>query len=932
MVQLTDRQRDAAHHYLGPAIVIAGPGSGKTRVLIERIKFLIEEKKTQPNSILAVTFTEKAAEEMSTRLFLSIGENAKAVHVSTIHSLCKTIMEDHFVFQDFGASFNILDSENQKLFIIANRYRLGLNGPHGWRNLISKAAGFAGNPEDQVCLLYNTITENDIKPKALAAVIEKMGVETEDGRALIESYKRYVALLRAEKLVDFAHLESIALKMLSDIRAVRTPVQERFRFVLVDEYQDTNPIQNEIIRHIVSDHKNIFVVGDENQSIYGFRGAVRESFTQFSCRYPETKSFTLNTNFRSTKNIVDTANKLLEAKIKEKLEAHRSKGNEIILINGENRRAVAQNAVLFLKKKIAQGKLSIGDCAFLYRKRSLATDVTAALQEHGLAFATDSDGRFLERKEIRDVINIFSYLHQSLIAETRFKDWSDWWRPDLFDNEVISFSRTTLDVLRNLPRNSSLNAINSDKKASALGIRNRKDSRVLVELNLAKKRIEENEIGLLDALYEIFKLSGYLSLLFDHPCPENEEKLLNLAQLTRIVDGYQRRFSRPSAKDLLWLLYNKTMDKGMDQVFVESTEAAKCMTVHKAKGLEFPAVVVCSLIEGDFPLRYREKEPVCGIPIPDNLMKIKTADEKRHFEEELRLLYVAITRAQDLLMITVPEKINVRKARPSRFIEMIKGYVTEEIDTDIRMDNSYISPLSVTSLSYSAVHTYRDCPFRYKINYFYGFASSAEPMQRQGVIIHNVLQKVNWALKNGKKVTKGDIQGFINGSWIPIYDEESDEKLKKSYLGLTLKYLAFAVKEFREIHSFEKPFVHIDGTTIVRGKVDLVARDNTGKNTLVDFKARTREGIEETGVKDQLGIYRHCLVDTAIQRMATYTFFDSQCIDFDYDDGTAKSLLSSVSDGLKAKSFPLNKDPSRCPACHYQFICKELGDGKSTNA
>jgi DNA helicase-2/ATP-dependent DNA helicase PcrA len=927
MKNLTEGQTAAAYHNTGPAIVKAGPGSGKTRVLIERIRFLVEDKHLSPDAILAVTFTDKATEEMSMRLFETLGDKSKSVHVSTIHSLCKTIMEDYFTFHGFGAAFGVLDGDGQKLFILANKYRLGLSGEHGWRDLILKAAGYAGNPEDQVCLLFNTITENSIDTKMLGREIRRLGVDSEDAHALLTGHETYSALLREEKLVDFAHLQTIALKMMKDNPSVLDALRKRFSFVLVDEYQDTSPVQDELISLIVAGHDNIFVVGDENQSIYGFRGADVTNFLRFSERYPGSITYLLDINFRSAKNIVDTANKLLESKIKEKLKAHRGKGNEIIVITGENRRETARNAVIFLKKRIDEGRLSIGDAAFLYRKKSLAGDITAALAEHGLAFVTDSDGRFLERKEIRDIINIFGYLHQSAVAEARFRDWSDWWRPDLFDNDVLSFSKETLDVLGNLPRNASLRDITSEEKAGALGIKNRHERRVMAELHILKERIEKKKVGLLDTLFELFKISRCLSSLMNNPSTENEEKLFNLAQLTRLVDGYERQFSRPSAKNLLWLLHNKTMDKGMDQVAVTCNDAARCMTVHKAKGLEFPAVIVCSLIEGDFPLVFRPKESVCGIPIPARFLKTREAEEDAHYEEELRLFYVAITRAQDLLIITVPEKINVRKARRSRLLETIGDYVTEEIDSEIKMETSYVPPRSVASLSYSAVHAYRDCPLRYKINYRYGFASPVEPMQRQGIIIHNVLQKVNWTLKDGREVTKSAIKSFIEESWIPIPGKKSDDTLKGNLLDLTLAYLAFAKKEFKEIVSIEKPFTYIDKTMIVKGKVDLVARDRAGKRVLVDFKARTRKGIEETGVEDQLSIYHYCLKDAHIERLATYTFFDNQYIAFEYDDGKAERLLSFVSDGLKAQTFPPADNPARCAKCYFKFICEELTDG-----
>ncbi|RPJ06498.1 MAG: ATP-dependent helicase, partial [Spirochaetaceae bacterium] len=502
-----------------------------------------------------------------------------------------------------------------------------------------------------------------------------------------------------------------------------------------------------------------------------------------------------------------------------------------------------------------------------------------------------------------------------------------WWRPDLFDNEVIGFSKKTLAALEKLPRNASLKDITKEEKAKVIGITGSADTRKLCNLNLLRAKIEDKKKGLLDSLYEIFRITGYISQLMAKPSVENEEKLYNIAQLTGLFDRYERRFSRPSAKSLLWLLYKKTMDKGMDQVITTGENAAKCMTVHKAKGLEFPAVVVCSCIEGDFPLRYRARETICGIPIPPDMLKSKEPDMDEHLEEELRLFYVAITRAQDLLVITVPDKINVRKAKRSSFVKMIEEYVTETVDSDITMEKKYKQPKPVTTLSYSAVHAYKDCPFRYKINYVYGFVSPTEPMQRLGIIIHNVLQKVNWALQNDRNVTGEILKKFMEESWLPIAGKKTEENFRKQVFEHIKDYIAFARKEFKRIQCFEKPFTHIDGSLIMRGKVDLVAEDKSGKNVLVDFKAMKKEGIKKTGVEDQLGIYRHCLMDMKIDRMATYTFYDNQFTDFTYDEKATKRLLSDVTSGLLKESFPMKKDKTDCDACPYQFICAELPNG-----
>jgi DNA helicase-2/ATP-dependent DNA helicase PcrA len=921
MTNLTEKQAQAAHHYDGPAIVTAGPGSGKTRVLIERIKFLIKEKGVPPDRILAVTFTEKATAQMQARLFAAVGDGAESVHVSTIHSLCRTLMEDYFTCHEFGASFTVMDEETQRLFVNAHRRELELvEADYRWLPLIVKAAGHERDYEAQVCALYNALTENDVDPAVLAGGLAPLGTYRDDALALLKSHGTYRDLLRRSKQVDFAHLQSIALGILKTREEALADVRRRFAFALVDEYQDTSPAQDELIR-LIAEGGNVFVVGDENQSIYGFRGADVKNFRKFPKRFPKAARYFLMTNFRSGKTIVEAANLLIEKKIKETLEAHRARGNEIILVTGENRAETARHAAAFIKKKISEGRLGAGDAAFLYRKKCLADDVHAALEEAGLPFVTDAGGGILDRREARDLVNVFGYVHQKSVAEDEFKNWGEWWRTDVFDNEIVSLSKKTTAILHDLPRDKTIGDATTEEKVRALGVTDKADAKVIAELNALKARVEEGKHSLLESLYEIFRISGCLSRLLSHSSKGNEEKLLRLAALTALVQKYESAFARPSARNLLWFLHNKTMEGG-DAVRSDEGAAVKCLTVHKAKGLEFPAVVVCSLLEGDFPLAFREKNTICGVPIPQGLLKTAGADEDSHYDEELRLFYVAVTRAQDLLVLCLPEKKIKNKGRPSRFLKIIEKYVTGRVDSDIVMEKKYEAPPQDVSLSYSAAHTYRECPFLYKLVYGYGFAAPADPNQKHGVIVHNVLQKVNWAIQHGEDTGEEALKKIIDESWVPIYGPKRDEKSKGNYLANTRKYVEHARNNFSAIESFEKPFTYIDLNMIVRGKTDLVARDREGKKLLIDFKARTMKGIEKTGVEDQLRVYHRCLKDPSIERLATYTFFDSQFKDYVPDDRAAAELLAGVSAGLAAESFPRRRWDDVCGECHFKFLCQ----------
>jgi DNA helicase-2/ATP-dependent DNA helicase PcrA len=938
MAVLTKKQSEAASHFEGPAIVVAGPGSGKTRVLTERIRFLIAQKFVDPASILATTFTEKAAAEISNRLFRTTGKAAQHVHVSTVHSLCMTMLQDYFSAHGLGARFSVMDADGQKLFILAHRSKLNLGGRRGWRDLVFTSAGYLRNYEDTVAGLYNLLTENEINAQRLTEDLRAQGLLTHDMERILESYTIYRDLLQEDKQVDFAHLQTIALRMLRNNPEVAKQVQQRFRFVLVDEYQDTSPIQDEIFRIIAEGHRNIFVVGDENQSIYGFRGASIENFTRFTERYPGASEYFLNTNFRSVHNIVEIANKIFEDKLKEKLEAYRGKGNEIVVIGGESRKGAALNAVQFLKGRISEGKLHAKDIAFLYRKKSLADDAIWALSQEEIDYQTDSDGRFLEREEIESVVNLFGYLYQEEVGDLELAQWNEWWEPGIFDNSVMALDKITISAIAALPRDFAISRILTEDQAREVGIAFREDQRKIIALNELRAQTAAKGMGLLEALYEIFRLTRVISrLLFDEArSQENEEKLFNLAHLTRLLADYERSFARPSAKGFLYLLYNRGRQKSLNQVVAERPDAVKCMTVHKAKGLEFPAVVICSLVEGDFPLRSRDEKRVCGIPIPDRYLRRPpdSRSEAAHYAEELRLFYVALTRAQDLVILTRPRKVPGRHVEESRFLSLIRDYITDRIDGSITIEREYQPPRDVPVLSYSSVQAYLDCPFQYLLSYHYRFTTPSSPMERQGVVVHNVVQTINLALKEGKMPDEAEIREIVDRSWLPIGGKKADERIKERIVKQSIQYCKFAIESFSKILQVESPFTFVDDNMIVRGRADLIARDKSGKNVLIDFKARTAKGIEPTGVRRQLGLYRHSLDTVSIGRTAAYAFWDNQLIDFETNEDEIQRDLERVSVGAQLDQLSQMSPPGSCPCstddgCFFRFVCDASPGGQT---
>ncbi|MEM4525079.1 MAG: UvrD-helicase domain-containing protein, partial [Methanothermobacter sp.] len=261
--ECTETQKEAVKYNEGPLLIIAGPGTGKTRVIIEKVAYLIKKEKVDPESILVITFTEKAAEELKNRLTKCIGLDVERMQVSTIHSFCNRILREYNEYHDFGANFDILDEESQLIFIRSHFYKLGLN-----KYIKMREAPY-------IIRFFNECSENRINPEELKETLKKEKSKNKRYHGLTDCYKRYLKLLKKEGKIDFSGLQRNTVELLESNENVRENLKSRFRYILIDEYQDTNPIQERLFE-LLADN-NICVVGDEDQSIYGFRGSTVEN-------------------------------------------------------------------------------------------------------------------------------------------------------------------------------------------------------------------------------------------------------------------------------------------------------------------------------------------------------------------------------------------------------------------------------------------------------------------------------------------------------------------------------------------------------------------------------------------------------------------------------------------------------------------------------
>jgi DNA helicase-2/ATP-dependent DNA helicase PcrA len=916
-MELTKEQELAVVHVKGPALVIAGPGSGKTRILTERVRCLVEDNRVKPENIMVTTFTEKAANELKVRLSKNLGKVASRIYISTIHSFCSTLLREHFTEHNLGVGFEVLDDESRKLLLRTNKFKLGIFLRKGNSFKWLKNASI-----DEFIILYDFLSRNDIEVDKLKKELIKQKELNEDDEKVLNSYKKYLSLLEEENKIDFENLQLKFYKLINNNPDILKEVRNKFEYLLVDEYQDTSPLEDRIFRLLAPPQNNIFVVGDRNQSIYGFRGASFLNFENFTKHFPKAKIYYLNENFRSTVEIVGVSNSLMKDKIKEELKARRRKGEKTVLLKGETEDSTAEKTVSLIKKMKEKRIIEkYGDVALLFRCWHHSKEYVKCLEDAKIPYIVFGGGGLLDREEIRTMVYLISYITQKVYMGKRFRKWN-WWDIESFKGEVLKLSSQTISALEHLDPDVNIADLKTEEELNKVGILQKVDVKKILDLNALRKEIgESNEkISVLKIFYKILEISGYLSRLLNDKTRNSEEKLYNIARLSEII-GIHERMPESRIDDFLWFVYSSADE--FDEKKIEDENTVKIMTVHKAKGLEFPVVFLCSLVEGRFPLKFRKAKYIIPVPKKFYLVEEEYELEKEAFyEEERRLFYVGITRAQDNLILTTSDKIRVQDAEKSRFLEEIDDYVVKEKEVELPIEKTYKVVREIPELNYSAVNTYVDCPFRYKLIYKYGFDTPGGYPQILGIFLHNVLQRIHRKIEEGEKLKESDIKKFVDEYWIPISKKKKEDKeMKSNYIETIKNYYKNAIDFYDEILAIEEPFVHIDDNIVINGRVDLIVKDKNGDINLIDFKARTSEGIQYTNTDKQLRMYNHCLQDDFnIDKLVAYTCLDNKRTEFEPRTEDILSFLESMSGEIKKENFVKRESPF-CQYCTFKFCC-----------
>ena len=628
--QLNDMQRAAAEKVDGPLLVLAGAGSGKTRVLTYRIAHMIYEKNIAPWNILAITFTNKAAAEMARRVEALVGGAARDMWVRTFHSTCVRILRRDIDKIGYDRNFNIIDSDDQKSLVKECLKELRF-----------------GDKEFQPRSVLNEISSAKDKLMTAADYAAEYGDDYRK-KQISRVYALYQSKLRNANDLDFDDLIMLTVQLFREQPEVLGFYRNKFRYILVDEYQDTNMAQNELIMLLAKEHRNLCVVGDDDQSIYKFRGADISNILDFEKAFPEAEVVRLEQNYRSTQNILDAANNVIKNNNGRKgknLWTEHGSGGKITVYKAFSDSDEASFVADTMRALSSEG-YSYGDMAVLYRANSSSRSLEDMFMRRAIPYRVLAGLRFYDRKEIRDMI---AYLRL-------IKNPSD----DISLKRIINtpsrkIGKVTLDSI------AAAAARDNTSMLDAIGRNPGMFSSSAAEFYgfIMKMRALSETEPIDELVNEVYELSGYRAFL------ENDEKaderMDNVGELISGAAHYCETAEEASFSDYM---DNLALISDIDN-YDEELDAAVLMTIHAAKGLEFPIVFICGFDDGIFP----------------NFMCMYDPSE---MEEERRLCYVGITRAKERLFLTCAKSRIVygksTQYRPSRFLDEIPEDVLDVID------------------------------------------------------------------------------------------------------------------------------------------------------------------------------------------------------------------------------------------------------------
>ena len=634
---LNEQQQQGVFTTDGPVLILAGAGSGKTRVLTHRAAYLIEEKGVNPYNIMAITFTNKAAGEMRERIDDMVGYGSESIWVATFHSTCVRILRRYIDRLGYDTNFTIYDADDQKTLMKDICKRLEID------TKIYKEKMFLG--------VISSAKDELVDP----IEFETRALGDYNKRRQAEVYKEYQRVLKMNNALDFDDLIFKTVELFKLDKEVLNYYQERFRYIMVDEYQDTNTAQFELIRLLAMKYKNLCVVGDDDQSIYKFRGANIYNILNFEKHFPDATVIKLEQNYRSTQNILDAANGVIANNIGRKDKAlwtDNGEGDKICFEQLESGYEEADYVTRDIMRKVRSGEYTYKDCAVLYRTNAQSRLFEERFIVSNIPYKIVGGVNFYSRKEIKDLLAYLKTIDNG--------------RDDLAVKRIINVPKrgigaTSITKVSNYALDNEMpfyNALRVAGDIPGLGKAAEKIRPFVLFIQSMRAKLD-NGYSLTQLMQDILDTTGYVEELEAEGTDEAEERIQNIDELISKIAAYEEGEEHPTLSGFLEEVALVADIDGLD----ENSDYVVLMTLHSAKGLEFPNVYLAGMEDGLFP----------------SYMSITSDDASNELEEERRLAYVGITRAKEHLTITAARSRMIRGEtqfnRVSRFVKEIPKHL-----------------------------------------------------------------------------------------------------------------------------------------------------------------------------------------------------------------------------------------------------------------
>ncbi|MCG6928486.1 MAG: UvrD-helicase domain-containing protein [Acidobacteria bacterium] len=962
---LNPAQHEAVTHGEGPLLIIAGAGTGKTTVLTRRIAHLIATKRARPEEILALTFTEKAAAEMSERVDQLIPYGYAETQISTFHAFGDRALRDAALEIGLNPEFRVLSQPEQIIFLRERIFDLPLRR---FRPL--------GDPTRHLralCTLVSRAKDEDVSPEAYrawaegrlaAAATDEERDEAERHVELAAFYAAHQKLLAEAGLVDFGDQIHRTLGLLRERPATLAGLRERYRWILVDEFQDTNHAQLEMLRLLAGESANLTVVGDDDQAIYRWRGAAAANLLAFRRLYAGCREVVLTENYRSTQVILDAAARLVSfnnpyrleaiAGIDKRLRSDRAEGAPVRHLHHDTVSAEADGVAAEIAERVQAGARP-RDVAILVRSNDEADPFLRALNVKGLPHRFSGSRGLYAREEVRLLVSFLRVLANPEDSVSLFYlAASEVYRvPEMellrLNHYAQRKTRPLLEVLKSLPGNEDLQGVSGATREAA--------ARLLTDVERAAEEVPRRRTG--EVLYGYLQWSGLLGRLSREASAEAEVKVRNIARFFESVKAYGDVAEHDRVPAFVAHL-DLLRDAGDDPAVAEADpddDAVHVLTVHKAKGLEFPIVFLVGCAESRFPLQRRGEK----VSLPEALVREEVQVASGHLHEERRLFYVAMTRAMDELVLTSAADYGTARARKvSRFVvealdlpnpapvprksRALEALARHQPAPEPRpMAEAPIPEDELLRLSHSRIDDYETCPLKYRYVHVLRVPLLAHHTVVYGHAVHEAVRRMFEARLAGRDFNEDDLVEAFRIAWVSegFLSREHEERRRRVGEEMLRRFFHEETASAWAPTSVEEEFAFDVERNRIQGRYDLVA-EKDGRVTIVDFKTGEvtdpRAAQKRADESLQLDIYAlaHQRTRGRLPDRVELRFLESGLAAGRTPTpdrvGQAEERIRAAADGIRRREFPPRPTWMACGQCPFREICPHTARGSEAGA